>query len=317
MALERVTSVTPEIPVATHFFRQSYLYAFAPQAGVLHHVRTQALEADVENLPAILAAWESLQPRVANLVQQEAGLCDTVRIEAIPDEHRQRLETFAADALFQKTFSQLPSSFAMVEIDKLIAPQRTVHLDYVDRLLSSYPTSPTINALLGICVSPTRTMDPIQHLEIAPNTHIFSSPNSDIRFLGAFIKALAPDDLQYAVAGGVPAAAIIAFVGYGGAPVNVLKVGERLILNNGFHRVYALRVRGVKDIPVVVQHVRNPQLEFAPDLLGVPKEYLLGHPRPVLMRDFFEPDFAINLRVRERMKMVTVSVAVGQHDVPA
>ncbi len=311
------TPQLPEIPVATHSFRQRYLYAFATQAEVLHHVRTQALEVDAQRLPEILGMWEALQPRIDALVEQECGLPETIRVGAVSEQYRPKLENFASDPLFQKTFSQMPVNFAVIEIDKLIAPQRAVNLDFVDRLLASYPSSPTAEELLNICVSPKRTMDPIQHLEIGANTHVFSSPNSDIRFLGAFVKPLKADDLRYAVSGGVPAAAIITFVGYGGAPVNVFRAGSRLILNNGFHRVYALRTRGVTEIPVVLQEVRNPQLEFPPNVAGIPKEYLLGHPRPVLMRDFFESDFAITLQVRERMKIVTVGVAVGQHDVPA
>ncbi len=160
-------------------------------------------------------------------------------------------------------------------------------------------------------------MDPIQHLEIGPNTHVFSSPNSDIRFLGAFVKQLTSEDFDYAVMGGLPAAAIIAFIGYGGAPINVLHAGNRLVLNNGFHRVYALRSMGITEIPVVVQHVRNVQLEFPSVVAGLPKEYLLNVSRPVLIKDFFEQDFAITLRARERIRMVTVGVALSQHDVPS
>jgi hypothetical protein len=204
-----------------------------------------------------------------------------------------------------------------VEIDKLVAPQRTVNLEYVERLIERYPATPTMKDLFDVCISLKRDMDPIQHLEVAPNTHVFSSPNSDIRFLGAFVKDLNGEDCSYAEGGGLPAAAIIAFVGYGAAPVNVLSVGRRVILNNGFHRVFALRSIGVTKIPVVVQHMRNAQLECPPQVAGLPREYLLTHPRPVLVRDFFEPDFAITLKVRERIKTVTVSVVPGQHDVPS
>lgn len=307
----------PQIPVATHSFRQRYLFAFSTQAEVLHHLRTQALEKEAERLPEIMREWERLQPRVAELAQAESGVAESVRLWDVPDEHRNRLKEFASDSLFQKTFSSLRTAFAMVEIDKLIAAQRTVNLDYVDRLIAGYPKSPNLKDLLNICVSPYRKMDPIQHLEVAPNTHVFSSPNSDIRFLGAFVKKLTADDLQYAVGGGLPAAAMIAFVGYGGAPVNVLQAGQRVVLNNGFHRVYALRSLGVTEIPVVVQQARNVQLEFPPAVAGLPKEYLLGAPRPVLIKDFFEPDFAITLEVRERVKMVTVGVGLSQHEVPS
>lgn len=306
----------PEIPLATHSFNQLYLFAFATQAEVLNQIRTQALQEEAKRLPEIINLWTQLQPKVAELMQREAGLAEKIQVSKIPDNFRAKLLGFAADPLFQKTFAHIRTSFALVEIDKLIAAQRAVNLDYVKRLIGSYPKSPTLDDLLEICVSPKRKMDPIQHLEVLPNTHVFSSPNSDIRFLGAFVKELTTEDLDYAVAGGLPAAAIIAFIGYGGAPVNVLQAGNRLVLNNGFHRLYALRSLRVKEIPVVLQHIQNPDLEFPAQVADLPKEYLLKTARPVLIGDFFRPEFAITLKVRERMKMVTISIGLGQHDVP-
>jgi hypothetical protein len=99
--------------------------------------------------------------------------------------------------------------------------------------------------------------------------------------------------------------------------VNVLTSNSRVVLNNGFHRVYALRSLGILKIPVLVQHADNFQLEFPPTVSGLSREYLLGHPRPVLMKDFFVKEFATTIRVRNRMRTVTVQSTVGQHDVPA
>jgi hypothetical protein len=317
LTAQESTSAAPKIPIATHFFRQRYLYAFATQAEVIHHVRTQAIAEEARRLPEIFAGWEMLQPRVAALMEQENGIADAVALEPIPSEHHPIIDALTRNKLFQKTFFHIPTGFALVEIDKLVAPQRTVNLGYVERLLKKYPSAPTIIDLFDICISMKRDMDPLQHLEVAPNAHVFSSPNSDIRFLGAFVKDLNDDDISYAEHGGLPVAAIIAFVGYGASPVNVLKVGGRVVLNNGFHRVYALRSMGVTKIPVVVQQVRNAQLEFPPQVAGLPREYLLTHSRPVLVRDFFEPDFAVTLKVRERIKTVSLSVAPGQHEVPS
>lgn len=307
----------PPVQVGTHFFCQQYLFAFATQAEVRHYVRTQTVSEEVNRLAEILEAWREVQPRVADLIAREAGVADTIRITEIPVEQQHKLDNFAADPLFQKTFSQIPTGFGIVEIDKLVAPQRTVNLDYVNRLVAKYPKDPTMDELLDICVCPTREMEPIQHLEVAPNTHVFSSPNSDIRFLGAFVKKLAREDLEHAVFGGLPAAAVISFVGYGGAPINALLCGSRVVLNNGFHRVYALRSMGILQIPVVIQHVSNPQLEFPPQVAGLPREYLLGVGRPVVMKDFFEEGFTIRLRVRERLKTVTLGIGCNQHEVPA
>ena len=305
------------IPVGTHFFRQLYLFAFAPQAEVLRHLRTQAIPEEQSRTESIIEAWKSAQLKVKSLMEQEGGLADTNADVQIPEVHVERLSEIATDSLFQKTFSGLPISFGLVDVDKLVAAQRTVNLDYVDRLVSTISSHPSLDELIEICLSPTRSMDPIQHLEVSPNTHTFTSPNSDIRFLGAFVKELTPQDLEYAVSGGLPAAAVITFVGYGGAPVNVLEVENRIVLNNGFHRAYALRSLGVNQLPVVIQHVDNAQLEFPPAVAGLPKEYLLGAGRPVLMKDFFEDDLTVPLRVRERLKMVTVGIGLNQHDVPA
>ncbi len=305
------------VDIDTHFYSQRYLYAFATQAEVTHHIRTQAVPDESARTESVLASWSALQPRVQGLIEAEAGLADTMAVSELPPEFNGLVRGYAEDPLFQRTFSGLPIAFGVVEIAKLVAAQRTVNLDYAHRLRQSFPAAPTMEHLLETCVSPTRTMDPIQHLEVGPNIHVFSSPNSDIRFLGSFVKTIGPEDLDAAVAGGIPVAAVISFVGYGGAPVNVIKAGNRVVLNNGFHRVYALREAGVTHIPVVIQMSRNPALDFPPQVAGLPKEYLLGAARPVLMQDFFEPEFAITLRIRDRIKVVTLGVNVSQHEVPS
>ena len=89
------------------------------------------------------------------------------------------------------------------------SPQRQSSRHYLAQL-----TSPAMDELVELCLSPQRELAPIQHLEIELNTHVFSSPNSDMRFLGAVIKEDLPaTDLQLAELGGIPAAAVISFIG--------------------------------------------------------------------------------------------------------
>src|SRR6266849_8814159 len=210
----------PKIPVATHSFDQRYLFAFATQGEIIHHLRTEALKEDRDNLDEVLDAWKRRQPSITELFQREAGIAETIGIAPIPEVHNPRLQEIASDPLVRKSFHAFPFSFELLEIDKVVAAQRTVHLGYVDRLLNAYPKVPTLRDLIEICLAPERQMDPIQHLEVGPNTHVFSSPNSDLRYLGSFVKDLAPEDMMFAIGGGLPAAAIITFVGYGSAPIN-------------------------------------------------------------------------------------------------
>jgi hypothetical protein len=219
--------------------------------------------------------------------------------------------------LVRKAF-QLQFDVGVVEIDKLVAAQRTVNLEYVDQLREEFKEDLSFDGLATICLSSDRKVTPIQHLELGQNIHAFSSPSSDLRFLGSFlIDNLAPELLTYAQGGGSPAAAVISFIGYGAYPINVLKTGPRIVLNNGFHRVYALRSLGVVKIPVLIQRADNWQLEFPGQVGGIPRDYLLGQARPVLMKDFFVDDLTATIRVKNRMKLVTIGSNVGQHDVPS
>lgn len=160
-------------------------------------------------------------------------------------------------------------------------------------------------------------MAPIQHLEVAPNTHVFTSPNTDLRFLGAFLKeAVGAEHIPLVEAGGQPAAAVAGFVGYGSPVINAFKVGSRLILNNGHHRVYTLRKFGVSTIPILILEVSNPLAELPPAIADLPRELCLA-PRPPLVKDLLDEDLSITLSVKRRLKQLTIMMNVNQYEVPA
>jgi hypothetical protein len=236
----------------------------------------------------------------------------------VPPEHAGTVATLTDHPMYRRTFSGLPWEVGLVELDSLVAGQRAVNLDYADSLVALYQSMTTFDDVARVSIAHERQMDAVQHLEVAPSVHTFSSPNGDLRFLGAFLKReLQPSDLDAAELGGIPVAAVIAFVGYGGSPINVFRVGGRTVLNNGFHRLYALRRIGFAYIPAVVQTVMTPQLEMPPQIADLPREVLLGSPRPPLLKDFFEPGFTTRLKVTERLKSVTVAVNAQQMPIPS
>ena len=102
-----------------------------------------------------------------------------------------------------------------------------------------------------------------------PNSRSLArSHRLDLRFLGGFRKPLGEDDIAVAHTGGQPVEAVTLLIGYGAAPINVFYVGNRLILNNGFHRVVALRAEGITHIPAVIQRVAQAEIEFPEQLLA-------------------------------------------------
>jgi hypothetical protein len=305
-----------EVQVGTHSIPQRYLYAHATRGEVIQHIRTQASPGDRDRVPAILADWDALQPRVGSLGASEAGLPDTITIGPLPPAAEAYCAATLADPLVAKTFGAWIHGIVMVEVDKLVFPQRTVNEDYVGQLIRKYPSSPDLEALLQICVSAQIDMAPIQHLEVAPNTHVFSSPNTDLRFLGAFLKdALSAEDAPLVGAGGLPAAAVVGFVGYGTPVINAYLVGKRLILANGHHRVHALRKLGVTTIPILILNVTNPQTEMPPAIGGTPRDLCLA-PRPPLVKDLTEQDLSITIRVKQRIKQLTIMMNVSEYHIP-
>jgi hypothetical protein len=115
---------------------------------------------------------------------------------------------------------------------------------------------------------------------------------------------------------GQPVHAVILLVGYGTETVNVYRVGKRLILNNGFHRLNALRALGISYAPAVVQHVTHPDIELPPTIQDLPRDYLIKTPRPGLMKDFFDPRLTCEIRQRNFLKVVQIGWGINENKVP-
>ncbi len=305
-----------QVQVGTHAVPERYLYAHALRGEVIQHVRTQASSADHMRLPAILADWDALRPKVQALEMAESGLADTIAIEPLPSEAEAFAAATLAEPLIANAFSAWNHAIAMVELGKLVFPQRTINDEYAGQLLRKYPASPDLDDLLKICVSPQAETTPIQHLELAPNTHVFSSPNTDLRFIGAFLKeSIGAEDAPLVVTGGLPAVAVVGFVGYGTPVINAYLVGSRLILGNGHHRVYVLGKLGITTIPVLVVRVSNPLAEMPPAIGGTPRELCLV-PRPPLAKDFQDEDLSVTLQVKQRIRQLTIAMNTNQYDIP-
>lgn len=289
-----------------------YLYGAMAQSYIATIVRGQCIPEELSNIGRIIEGWRHAAELFRRIESTEQGIADNnqpLDIEMTP-----RLLEIQNDALFRNTFSTYPSEFKIVEVDNLIAPQRNVSLPYIDSLTQRISSNASMEELIDFCIPPKQNVPIPQSLQNTGNEVTFSSPSIDFRFLGGFQKQLTDDDLKYALGGGLPVAAIILFVGYGAGSVNVLRANNRLILNNGFHRVYTLRKLGIRRIPVVVQNIGNPDLEMAPSLLGLSRDYLLKHTRPVMVKDFFVDGLTTILRLKKIVRSVKVQWGFNQEN---
>ena len=108
-------------------------------------------------------------------------------------------------------------------------------------------------------------------------------------------------------------------MGFGRNFLNAIYAEHRLILNNGSHRAFALRELGVTHAPCIVQLVSSRD-EL--DVVGSSKirerpDQYLRHPRPSLLKDYFNPKLRKIVPIHRRLRQVTVKFEVNETYVPA
>src|SRR2546421_8208684 len=192
-----------------------YLYGATTQPEVINFVRTQCMVRDEAEIQRIVQDWKQAAQRFAAITSFPKVVPESMIVRNLPDEVAPLIREIAAEPLFNRSFSMLPMSFGIVEIDKLVAGQRYVNLDYVAKLMKSLPPHPSPKDLIEFCLAKTPDVAPPAELQLGPNVYSYRSDTTDFRFLGGFPKPLSKDDLEAAVAGGLPVAGIILLVGYG------------------------------------------------------------------------------------------------------
>jgi hypothetical protein len=295
-----------------------YLLGATTQAEFQNYVGSLCTSEESVRLPELFVRWHSAAQTFQGIVQTDQGAVGDQ--EVLPLDLAgglgDRLEMLRNDPLFQQSFSSLPIEFGLVKIGNLIAAQRAVNVDYVAALQNRLPEHPGMGDLFELCLGSDAAIEEPASLQQGNGMFIFSSGNSDFRFLGGFTRGVEQSDMLRGRIGGQPVSAIVLLVGYGARALNVLSTGGRLVLNNGFHRAYALQALGITHVPAVIQRVSNVDLEFPPNVAGLPREYLLNHPRPALMKDFLNDDLVVKLQERARRKTVRAGLAVEQFDLP-
>ena len=288
-----------------HHDRRLILFGALTQAEFQNLVRVRCLPEVAKDIEGLLSDWRRAASEFQALVLQKSPLPEDAQSVDVNGSSVPIIRRLEADPLFKATFSQHQYSYRLVEIDKLVAGQREVDLGHVERLIAGFGKEMDESKLAEVCLSPRAELPAPVFQQLSYNAIVYSSTHPGLRFIHGFPKpALVEGDFSLALAGGQPVAAVLMFVGFGTNPVNVFAVGRRLILNNGFHRSYALRTFGATHIPAVVQDIRSPELEMPDVIAGLPKEYLVSHPRPALVGDFFRSGLTTVLRTKPTIRHV-------------
>jgi len=175
-------------------------------------------------------------------------------VRALGDEFETRFAELRQEPTFQEhTIGMKSTSFALVELNKIHCFQRHLNVEYVEALAEKAPSREDLAGLVSFCL-PTRNEilpTPIT-AGFNPNTNTFTAvtQNLDLRVAGTF-QGQDPSTHR-AMAGftygfGLPQISVVEYKGY-------------YLLKNGYHRAYALLMKGHEFMPCIVQSTDVYQL---------------------------------------------------------
>ncbi len=259
--------------------------------------------------------WRRAAARREALAVAELGIADGLAIGELPAAVLPLRDRLIADLRFQRTFSESPIAFGMVEVDRLIAYQHRVSRDHAARLTASLGSMPTDEAIFKLCL-PLEHVSPEVQVSTSGGKFIFQAAADDFRAHSP--KLLEAGALQ-AVASDSPVVAGVGLtVGFGSSYLNVVRWANRLVLNNGYHRAYALRSLGITHLPCVIQAVLHAEeLAFAGESALI-DDYAswFSAPRPPLFGDFFDPTLSTVLTRKRTRQQIQVSFTVETLRIP-
>lgn len=289
--------------------RLLYMFGAVTQIELKGFLDMNSVDSDTRKRE-IKVAWANATDHFEEIRRTQSGEAEAIETKLLDPEADVRLKAVAVDPVFAETFSNYPYTFEEVEIARLVACQRSVHADFVEQIKSD--VKQTEPDLLGFCLIPNQATTAVNVGRTGPNAFTATSENPGLTFLGAYEQPYVPKLLQSKIPGGKPVYVIALLLGYSGTTVNAYRVGKRLILNNGFHRLYALGSLGVTHVPMVVQEIKRPKQELPPVIAEVPRDYLIEDHRPPLLKDFF--DEALTCQVLQRSFTKALQVMWGTND---
>jgi hypothetical protein len=293
-----------------------WLLGQPPLSRYLDFVAEDVVDGEHANRAALIDEWRAANDYYQELERSEAGVANQI-------EHSDpgpSLDSLAVEVQrhprYRQGFDALPTRIRIVELDRLIAYQKHVSRNFIDRLKRGLPPVPDQAALFRFCL-PLDTPDaPVQVRQVGSRRYVFRCDSTDFRFQKATL--LAPEQMSscdgYGAVGGI----VGLVVGFGSNFVNAVQVGKRLMLNNGYHRVCALRALGIKHAPCIVQTAtRVDELAIAVKReLAEQAEFYFESARPPLIKDFFDRKIRKVLPVEKSVRQIEVTFEVKDFLVP-
>lgn len=280
----------------------------------LRYVSNNAV--DAPSTGVLTEEWHAAHEIVRKLRREEAGIADNPSIEPVSPDNKLLLD-FIRKPLVKNSFNTVPTEVAYIDLNQLVVYQHEIDLTFVRQLRQKLSKAPSEGELFRFCMPDGQTLPPAKWARMHHNTYVFVSLSNDLRFLGAM--PLQPYDVRDYPAPGNLVGVLGLGVGFGTNFMNALYAENRLILNNGSHRAYALRQMGITRVPAIVQRVssREELKVLACTTVESNPNLYLKEPRPMMLKDYFDPRLHKVMSVHRKIRQITVKFEVDEAFIPA
>jgi hypothetical protein len=283
----------------------------------LHFVKTRVVDGVTLESGALVDEWRGANDHFHELEKVEAGLADTITTHALPATLRQKRRMLRANRYFRTSFDDLPTTIEMVELRHLVVSQESVGTEFSDSIAKRLGRAPSPEALFDFCLPLDRPLPPMQVQRLGDDRYLFVSNSTDFRThsVSLVTGAAVPKLKTFGPAG----AALILPIGFGSNFLSAVKSEKRIVLQNGYHRAFALMSLGISHAPMVIQHVtRTDELRLAAssDVYDNPAFYFRAA-RPPMLKDFLDPALAKPFRIWPLETRVEVEIKIVNATSPA
>jgi len=287
-----------------------WLLGQPPLWRFVEFIEESVVDAAHSTRAALIDEWRAANDYYQQLERIEAGIANAASHRDLDPELEPLSREVRAHPLYRRAFHTLPATFAMVELDRLIVFQKHVNGTFVDRLRARIGAPPDPETLFRICLPLDPATPAVQICQLEARRFVFRCNSTDLRFLETAV--LRPEQVRGYEGGGIVAGMIAAVVGFGCSFMQAVRVGNRMLLNNGYHRACALRALGVTHVPCIVETAtRVDELELVVrDRVAEEAGFYFESARPPLLKDFFDPKIRKVLPAPPRSQLVEVSVEI-------
>jgi hypothetical protein len=294
-----------------------YLIGRPPLGKFLRFMAHEAVNGESLDEGALTDEWRAAHDHIRTLEKEEAGIADHPPITSLDPRLEPLRDELLKDPLIVNGFNTVPTNIMMVELDRMVVYQKHIDLDHVRKLKEKLGPAPSDEEIFRACLQANHTQPPVKWSRAHRDTYVFMSPSNDLRFLGT-MRLKAKHISDYPPPGTLVGVIGIA-VGFGSNFMNAIYAENRLVLNNGSHRAYALRELGITHAPCIVQRVSSREeldVVASGDLREHPDLYL-RHPRPSILKDYFNPKLRKIIPIHRRLRQVTIKFETDEAYVPA